>query len=86
MKEQKGLCLALLALVFLLIISLGNVQPVEACYGPQITASIDKTEVHINESVTVTGQICPPGPNITIRIAFTRPDYTYIEQYLPTDP
>ena len=86
MKEQKGLCLALLALVFLLIISLGNVQPVEACYGPQITASIDKTEVHINESVTVTGQICPPGPNITIRVAFTRPDYTYIEQYVTTDP
>jgi ferredoxin len=35
--------------------------------------------------VTVTGIICPPAPNVTVRIAFTRPDYSYVEQYVLTD-
>jgi ferredoxin-type protein NapH len=34
----------------------------------------------------VTGQVCPPEQNKTIRVDFTRPDYSYIEQYVLTDP
>ena len=30
--------------------------------------------------------MCPAAENKTVRIAYTRPDYTYIEQYVPTDP
>jgi ferredoxin-type protein NapH len=86
MKERKGLCLALLALMFLLIVSAGKVQPADGCYGPHITASIDRTEVYINESVTVTGIICPVEPNVTIRVTFTRPDYTWIDHYPTPDP
>ncbi len=61
------------------------IQPVGSCYGPCITADIDKTQVDINQTVTVTGQVCPPGENQTVRIIFTRPDYTYIEQDVFTD-
>ncbi len=86
MKERKGVCFALVALIFLLIVSVGEVAPVEACYGPQIIADIDKTEVYINETVTVTGQICPAEPNVTIRVTFTRPDYTWIDRWVETDP
>jgi ferredoxin-type protein NapH len=85
MKERKGICFALVALIFLLIISVGEVTPVEACYGPHITADIDKNEVYINETVTVTGQVCPPAENLTIRVTFTRPDYTWIDDWVLTD-
>jgi ferredoxin-type protein NapH len=85
MKERKGICFALVALIFLLIISVGEVTPVEACYGPHITADIDKKEVYINETVTVTGQVCPPAENLTIRVTFTRPDYTWIDDWVLTD-
>jgi hypothetical protein len=30
--------------------------------------------------------VSPPGENKTIRVAFTKPDYTYVEQYILTDP
>jgi ferredoxin-type protein NapH len=33
----------------------------------------------------VTGEIRPIEPNVTVRIAFTRPDYTFIEQYAIAD-
>jgi len=60
MKEQRVLCFALVALISLIIISMCKIRPVEACYGPHITANISKTEVFINETVTVSGEICPP--------------------------
>jgi polyferredoxin len=70
-----------LAIVIVLII-----LPVNACYGPHITGVLDRTQVYLNENVTVTGKICPPANNVTIRVTFTRPDYTYIEHWLLTDP
>ena len=30
--------------------------------------------------------MCPPAENKTVRVAFTRPDYTYIDRIVPTDP
>jgi hypothetical protein len=30
--------------------------------------------------------VCPPAENKTVRIAFTRPDYSFIELYPLTDP
>jgi hypothetical protein len=45
MKERKGVCFALVALIFLLIVSVGEVTPVEACYGSHITADIDRSEI-----------------------------------------
>jgi NAD-dependent dihydropyrimidine dehydrogenase PreA subunit len=85
MKERTVLCFALVALISLLIISTDKIQPVEACYGPHITANISKTQVYINETVTVTGQVCPVAENLSIRVTFTRPDYTWVEQWVLTD-
>jgi ferredoxin-type protein NapH len=59
--------------------------PVNACYGPHIIGTVDRTEVNMNENVTVTGCICPPADNVTIRVDFTRPDYSYVEQWVLTD-
>ena len=61
-------------------------QPPLPCAGPHITATIDRTEVTINQTVTVTGQISPPEPNATVRVTFVRPNYTWIEQFVQTDP
>jgi ferredoxin-type protein NapH len=62
------------------------IEPVQSCYGTCITADIDQTQVNLNQTVTLTGKVCPAAENKTIRIAYTRPDYTYIEQYILTDP
>jgi polyferredoxin len=58
------------------------------CHGPHITANIDRTEININQTVTITGRIYPPEPNATVRMLYVRPDYTWItpETYVPTDP
>jgi hypothetical protein len=61
------------------------VFPANACYGPHITGTIDRTQVNLNETVTVTGKICPPANNLTIRVDFTRPDYSYVDQWVLTD-
>ncbi len=55
------------------------------CYGPCITANLSRTQVNLGESVTLTGQICPPTNNITVRVTFTRPDYTWIDRFILTD-
>jgi hypothetical protein len=62
------------------------VEPTNSCYGPHITSEIDRNQVNINENITVKGQVCPAAENKTVRIAFTRPDYTWIDQYSLTDP
>jgi ferredoxin-type protein NapH len=84
-RQQPILCLMIAALVTTTFISI-QIGSSNSCYGPCITSDIDHTQVFLNQSVTVTGQVCPPAENKTIRIAFTRPDYSYIEQYLLTDP
>lgn len=85
MIERKGLCFALIALIFLLIIGTGEFKSVEACYGPHITADINATEVNLNEAVIVTGQVCPAKQNLSIRVTFARPDYTWIDNWVLTD-
>jgi hypothetical protein len=49
------------------------------------TANIDKTQVNINSNVKITELVCPPGQNSIVEIIFTRPDYTYVEQYSVAD-
>ncbi len=80
------MCLAVVAIIA--VCGLGAVffEPADACYGPHITADIDRTAVNLNETITLTGQVCPAEENKTVRFAFTRPDYTFIEQYVLTDP
>jgi ferredoxin-type protein NapH len=56
------------------------------CYGPSIVANISRTQLNLGESVSVVGQVSPPSQNITIRVTFTRPDYTWIDQYVLADP
>lgn len=85
MKRRTLVCLCLAILVFVGILSIFFVQIASPCYGPCITADIDRTKLNIYETVTVAGSVCPPAPNVTVRIAFTRPDYTYVEQYVLTD-
>jgi ferredoxin-type protein NapH len=55
------------------------------CYGPCITSNISKTQALIGESVTVTGQVCPPANNVSIRVVFTRPDYSWVEHWVMAD-
>lgn len=83
MKRQ--LCFALAVTILVSIISILIVQLVFACYGPQITATLSKTEVILNENVTITGQIYPIETNKTVRVCFVRPDLTWIDRYIPTN-
>jgi ferredoxin-type protein NapH len=85
-KRRTLLCLSVTALIAVFFLGTLAVEPAGACYGPCIISDISSTQVDINQTVTVTGQVCPPAENKTIRIAFTRPDYTYVEQYCITDP
>jgi ferredoxin len=64
----------------------GFILPADPCFGPCISADIDRTQLYINEDVTIYGSVCPPTENKTIRVAFTRPDYTYIDRIVQTDP
>jgi ferredoxin-type protein NapH len=83
-KQETILCLCIAALVAVYFLS-AQVAPADCCYGPHITANINKTQINLNETVTVSGQVCPAALNKTVRIVFTRPDYTYIEQLVLTD-
>jgi polyferredoxin len=56
------------------------------CHGPHIVATIDRTAININQTVTLVGQIYPPELNVTIRICYVRPNYSWIDQYVLTDP
>ncbi len=85
-KPYRRLWLCLIALLAMLVIGSQYVEPANSCYGPHITADIDRTKVYLNEYVTLTGQVCPAEENKYVRFAFTRPDYTYIEQYVLSDP
>ncbi len=85
-EQQRLLCLTVAALITICLLSMQYVEPATSCYGPHISADIDRTQVKLNETVIVTGQVCPAAENKTVRFAFTRPDYTYIEQYTLTDP
>jgi ferredoxin-type protein NapH len=62
--------------------SLGTPQP---CYGPCITCNISSTQLNVGESVTLTGHVFATDNNLTVRIAFTRPDYTWIDVYCLAD-
>jgi Pyruvate/2-oxoacid:ferredoxin oxidoreductase delta subunit len=86
MRQRTILCVVVALIVAVYFVSVDYVQPANSCFGPCITANINKTQVDINETVTVTGQACPAAQNLTIRVIFTRPDYTYIEQDVLTDP
>ncbi len=56
------------------------------CYGPHLTANVSKTQVDINETVTVAGKICPPEPNATVLVTFVKPDYSYVNINAPANP
>lgn len=60
-------------------------QSPDPCYGPSIIANISSTQVNLGESVTVIGRIHPPQQNYSIRVTFTRPDYTWIDDWVLTD-
>ncbi len=81
-RQRTFLCLTLIVTVCLL---LGSSHQANACYGPHIMGEIDKTEVDLNDTITVNGWVCPPEYNKSVRIDFTRPDYTYIDIWLTTD-
>ena len=85
-KQRTVLCLSIAALIAVYFLSVQYVQPANSCYGPHITSEIDRTQININETVTVTGQVCPPEENKTVRVVFTRPDYSWVEQFTLADP
>jgi ferredoxin-type protein NapH len=84
--KSRTVIAATIAVVLVACVLLLQVAPAQACYGPCILGDIDRSKLDINQAVKIDGQVCPPAENKTVRIAFTRPDYTYIEQYLLTDP
>lgn len=86
MKQRTILCAAVVLIVAVYFVSVYCVQPANGCYGPCVTANIDRTQVNVNQTVTVSGQICPPGANKTVRVVFTRPDFSYIEQKVTANP
>ena len=51
------------------------------CYGPCILSNVSQRQVNLGEAVTVSGKICPPADNVTVRVTFTRPDYTWVDRY-----
>jgi len=85
-NQRTVLCLTIAVIVAVYLVNVEFIQPAGSCFGPCITADINRTQVNINETVTVTGQACPPAENLTVRVVFTRPDFSYIEQYVLTDP
>jgi len=56
------------------------------CFGPEMIANVDKTAIEINQTVTITGRIPPTGQNGSVRICAIRPNYSWIEAYIPADP
>ncbi|MCW3995944.1 MAG: 4Fe-4S binding protein [Candidatus Bathyarchaeota archaeon] len=68
------------------VLSVVAIEPANSCYGPHIISQIDKNYVEINQYVTVSGRVCPAAENKTVRVIFTRPDYSYVEQWTLTDP
>jgi ferredoxin-type protein NapH len=85
-KRRIAIYFAIAIIIAAYLVNINFIQPASSCYGPCITAKIDKTQVNINGTVTITGQVCPPGQNITVEVIFTRPDYTFIQQYMIADP
>lgn len=85
MKQLLVLYVAITMILCLYFISICNFSVATGCYGPHITAEISAMEAYINENITVTGKICPAAPNVTVRVTFTKPDYTRIDQYVTAD-
>jgi polyferredoxin len=86
MKQRTILCVAVAFIVAVYFVNANYVQLGNGCYGPCVNANINKTQIDINQTVTVTGQICPVGENKTVRVVFTRPNFSYIEQDIIADP
>ena len=85
MKRAPRLTLVAVIIIAVAIILTVLVQPAKACYGPHITANISRTDVNINETVIIMGRICPPADNTSIRVTFTRPNYSWIDRWVLTD-
>jgi Pyruvate/2-oxoacid:ferredoxin oxidoreductase delta subunit len=85
-RQRTVLCLTVAAIVAVYFVSAYYVQPANSCYGPCVIANISSTQIYINQTVTVTGQICPPGPDKWVRVVFTRPNFSYIERDVLADP
>ena len=85
MKSKLAFCCAITILVLVYLLSIMGFQEVSGCYGPHITAQISSNQIYVGENVTITGEICPADPNVTIRVTFTKPDYTWIDQFTITD-
>jgi ferredoxin-type protein NapH len=88
-RSRLFLGLVPLVVASLLIVGVFVCQPVSSCYGPHITATISATEINIYENVTVTGTVClgteEEPTNLSVRVTFVRPDYSWIEQFIEAD-
>jgi hypothetical protein len=88
-RSRLFLGLVPIVVASLLIVGVLVCQPVSSCYGPHITATISATEINIYENVTVTGTVCmgteEEPTNLSVRVTFVRPDYSWIEQFIEAD-
>ena len=89
MKSKAVLGIVPSVVVAVLIVGVLLCQPVSSCYGPHITATVSATEINIWENVTVTGTVClgteKEPTNLSVRVTFVRPDYSWIEQFIEAD-
>jgi ferredoxin len=89
MKSRAILGVVPSVVVALLIVGVLLCQPVSSCYGPHITATISATEINIHENVTVNGVVClgteEDPTNLTVRVTFIRPDYSWIDNMVEAD-
>ena len=74
------------ALVVLSAMVLTPIPSGNACYGPIIHATINKTHFEVNEPVIITGNVCRLEENKTAaRVVFVTPNEDYVEQWCELD-
>jgi len=73
---------ALAFLVIMILLITSNVgEPANACSGPSVIANVSRTQININQSVTVTGLIYPFQQNASVLVTFVRPDSSWVNCY-----
>ena len=74
------------ALVVLSAMVLAPFPSGNACYGPMIHATINKSHFRVNELVVITGNVCRLEENKTAaRVVFVTPNEDYVEQWCELD-
>jgi polyferredoxin len=83
-NRARRITLVILTAIVLLTAA-STVQRVGACTGPGIVANISATQICVNQSVTVSGEIYPPVPNASVSVYFVRGNLSFVGLFPPVD-